>query len=349
MSVSPELLSNNAKIGILADSALAAALLEQLAHARKTVKVCSFLCTLDVLAPENSPARQVIKALTDAARRGVDVRVLIGTARNARVDLLNSVAARYLRERGVATRRPTEIDLHCKFVVVDDSYCTIGSHNITHKALSENAELSAVVWDLATAASLSKNFAAMWEKAKASAAVLQVTTSKPIQTIRGKAGKRFSATGLSSVGFESIEILEDAEYNKFCSAALAKAQHRILVSMGLMTFSRLRNHPARQLVEELITAHGRGVSVNVFTAGARNGKQSAARKLQASGVPVHFMSNGRSFHHKALVIDDQLTVIGSHNWTLPALSKSREISLAVRSASLAYQMVQAIVSPFTAV
>jgi len=101
--------------------------------------------------------------------------------------------------------------------------------------------------------------------------------------------------------------------------------------------------------DNLIAAHDRGLSVNVFTSGARNGKQSAARKLQESGIPVHLLSNGRSFHHKAIVIDDQLVIIGSHNWTLPALSESREISLAVRSAPLAFQMTQAIVSPFAAI
>jgi len=338
--------SSDAKIGVLEGSALAATLLEQLEQAHKTVWVCSYLCTLDVRAPENSPTRLILKALANAARRGVEVKVLQGTPSDARLDLLNAVAARYLMERGVETRRLKEIDLHAKFFVVDDSCCTIGSHNLTHKALSQNAELSAVVWDVDTASSLSKSFAAMWEKAKPSH-VMQVKASQPlVHTSKSKARKKFTATGLSGVDFESIEILEDAKYNTFCQAALAKAQNRIIVAMGLLTFSRLRTHPARQLIEHLIEAHGRGISVNVFTDGSRNWKRSAARKLQASGIPVHFISNGRSFHQKALVIDDQLSILGSHNWTLPALRLSREISLAVRSASFASQMTQAIVSPF---
>ncbi|HYX71255.1 MAG TPA: phosphatidylserine/phosphatidylglycerophosphate/cardiolipin synthase family protein, partial [Nitrososphaera sp.] len=334
---------------VLEGSALAAALVEQLGQARRTVRICSFLCTLDVRVPDNSPARQVIRAIADAAQRGVDVRVLIGSPGDPRLNLLNSVAARYLNERGAATRRVPEIDLHAKFAVIDDGCCTIGSHNLTHKALSQNAELSAMVWDAATTALLTKNFAAMWEKAKTSANVPQVGMRQTsIQSSRSKSRKNFAAAMASRVAFDTIEVLEDREYLGFCETALAKAQHRIFVAMGLMTFSGLRTHPARQLIERLIAAHDRGVDVNVFTDGSRTGRRSAARKLQASDIPVHFISNGRSFHHKALVIDDQLTIIGSHNWTLPALSKSREISLAIRSTPLAFQMTQAIVSPFAA-
>jgi phosphatidylserine/phosphatidylglycerophosphate/cardiolipin synthase-like enzyme len=309
---------------------------------------------LDVRAPEDSPTRWVITAITDAARRGLDVQVLLGTPSDPRLDLLNRVAARYMTERGVAIRSRPDLNLHSKFVIVDDAFCTIGSHNITHKALSQNAELSAVVWDTATATALTKSFATMWGDGYMTAEVSQVF-KWPLgsaQTWLQGCQKSLVATKALSVAFETIEVLENANYFTFCHAALGEAQRRIVVAMGLMTFSGLRSHPARQLIEQVIAAHHRGVSVDVFT-GTTPERQArdrltAASNLQAAGVSVHFIRNGRSFHHKALVIDEHLTIIGSHNWTLPALWKNRELSLAVRSTALAFQITQAIVAPFSA-
>lgn len=97
-------------------------------------------------SPGNLPSR-IVSLLSDAARRGVDVTVLLEDGeKDESLRRENRRTARLLRKGGVrvvfdSPRRVT----HAKAAVIDGRHVFIGSHNLTHSALSRNNELSVYI------------------------------------------------------------------------------------------------------------------------------------------------------------------------------------------------------------
>jgi cardiolipin synthase len=93
-----------------------------------------------------APTEQEMEALTQAAKRGVDVRLLLP----ARSDSPLSVAvahARYseLLDAGVKIYEMHNVVLHSKTVVVDGVWSAIGSSNFDHRSVIFNDEVDVVV------------------------------------------------------------------------------------------------------------------------------------------------------------------------------------------------------------
>jgi cardiolipin synthase len=104
-----------------------------------------------VANPYFVPDRGVLRALQNAARRGVDVRLLVPLASDSRVldfatrsvfPPLLAASARIFRSQVVT---------HTKALMVDDAFVSIGSYNFDHRSLAYNLELVVNVVDTATA------------------------------------------------------------------------------------------------------------------------------------------------------------------------------------------------------
>jgi cardiolipin synthase len=112
------------------------------------------------------PTHDEMEALTQAARRGVDVRLLLPD----RSDSPNSIAlghAHYedLLEAGVKIFETHDLVLHSKTVVVDGVWSAVGSSNFDHRSIISNDEVDAVVLGAETA----KELEAMAEDDRANA------------------------------------------------------------------------------------------------------------------------------------------------------------------------------------
>ena len=97
---------------------------------------------------KSNAANKVRDALTAAAKRGVNVKVLleIEDERSSSLNEENRSTADSLVQGGVnvyfdSPHRRT----HVKAVVIDDRYTFIGSHNLTASALQYNKELSLMI------------------------------------------------------------------------------------------------------------------------------------------------------------------------------------------------------------
>lgn len=94
------------------------------------------------------PGRAFRRALVQAARRGVRVRLLL----QGRPDyVLAGLAARVLYAEllahGIEIHEYMPAHLHAKVAVVDDTWATVGSSNIDPLSLLLNLEANVVVWD----------------------------------------------------------------------------------------------------------------------------------------------------------------------------------------------------------
>ena len=103
------------------------------------------------------PDDQIVKALTDAAARGVDVKIILPGISDSQLALH---AQRYhyseLLQSGVKVYERNTALLHAKTAVIDKVWSTVGSTNIDFLSLLKNDEVNAVI--------LSHEFAIEMEK-----------------------------------------------------------------------------------------------------------------------------------------------------------------------------------------
>jgi cardiolipin synthase len=105
------------------------------------------------------PDEPTVRALSNAAYRGVDVRVLVPAESDVRVA---QAAGRFfygpLLRSGVRIFEYLPAVLHAKTVVVDGSWALVGSANLDFRSFTLNFELGALVFDHSFAARLEERF-----------------------------------------------------------------------------------------------------------------------------------------------------------------------------------------------
>ncbi|MDL2336665.1 MAG: cardiolipin synthase ClsB [Pseudomonadota bacterium] len=114
---------------------------------------------VDLVSPYFYPGRSFRRALRDAARRGVAVRLLLQGKLDYRIA---GLAARALYDellgQGVRIFEYTPAYLHAKVAVVDADWATVGSSNIDPLSLLLNLEANVIVRDNAFNSELSAHF-----------------------------------------------------------------------------------------------------------------------------------------------------------------------------------------------
>jgi cardiolipin synthase len=114
---------------------------------------------VDIAVPYFYPGRAFMRTLRQAARRGVQVRLLLQGKVDYRIAAL-AAQALYdeLRSHGVRIFEYTPAFLHAKVAVVDGQWATVGSSNIDPLSLLLNLEANVVVRDEDFAQSLKQRF-----------------------------------------------------------------------------------------------------------------------------------------------------------------------------------------------
>jgi cardiolipin synthase A/B len=95
------------------------------------------------------PDKDFLAALCAAARRGVDVRVVVPGS-HADIKVVHYAGRRYYRrlmEAGVRVYEYQPTMLHSKVMLIDGLWCSIGSINFTGRSMKSNAEVSAAIYD----------------------------------------------------------------------------------------------------------------------------------------------------------------------------------------------------------
>ncbi|MFC7475638.1 phosphatidylserine/phosphatidylglycerophosphate/cardiolipin synthase family protein [Dankookia sp. GCM10030260] len=113
------------------------------------------------------PTWQQRHALRQAARRGVQVRLLLPSISDSG-DALAAQRAAYddMLEAGIEIREVQGAVLHAKLVVVDGVWSAVGSSNFDRRSVAWNNEVDAIVLGADTAARLEALLARDWERAK---------------------------------------------------------------------------------------------------------------------------------------------------------------------------------------
>ncbi|AIY39873.1 Cardiolipin synthetase [Collimonas arenae] len=115
------------------------AYLQALGHARHSALLTS---------PYFAPGRKLRRGLEEAARRGVDVTLLLGVGHYRLQDAVSQSYYPKLMKAGVKIVEYSKTNLHAKVAVVDDNWATVGSSNFDGLSLLVNQEANVVIRDV---------------------------------------------------------------------------------------------------------------------------------------------------------------------------------------------------------
>ncbi len=105
------------------------------------------------------PDQDFVDAMKDAARRGVDVRLLLPLKSNHIVtDWISRGYFSQLLDAGVRILRYRDAMVHAKTATVDGTWTTVGTANIDRLSLTGNYEINVEVIDEALAKTLEEIF-----------------------------------------------------------------------------------------------------------------------------------------------------------------------------------------------
>jgi HKD family nuclease len=153
----------------------------------------------------------------------------------------------------------------------------------------------------------------------------------------------------------TVEDLSSDKYLHKVKDALKNAKESIFMVMYFTNFDpKVKKSPVNELVEELINAHKRGVKVKVildqnidFTIWNEGDKWQKEEKndalfvyLKKQGIETYFDNLFVITHSKAIVIDKEIVIVGSANWTESSLKRNWEASCLIKSKDLAKQFLE---------
>jgi cardiolipin synthase len=106
------------------------------------------------------PDKQILKAFADAARRGVDVKIILPATTDSQL-VLNAARHNYseLLKAGVKIYERRNVVLHAKTAVIDGVWSTVGSTNLDSLSLLSDDEVNAVVLSREFAVEMERMFA----------------------------------------------------------------------------------------------------------------------------------------------------------------------------------------------
>jgi phosphatidylserine/phosphatidylglycerophosphate/cardiolipin synthase-like enzyme len=116
-----------------------------------------------------------------------------------------------------------------------------------------------------------------------------------------------------------------------------------------MILAQAYSFTSAPIAKALLDAHKRGVQVQVILdKSQRTDKYSSADFLANQGVPVVIDANPGIAHNKIIVIDGELVLTGSFNFTKAAQQKNAENLVMLRDPALAAQYVKKLGHPSAA-
>jgi phosphatidylserine/phosphatidylglycerophosphate/cardiolipin synthase-like enzyme len=154
------------------------------------------------------------------------------------------------------------------------------------------------------------------------AAANTVTTTTTVVYTQGGEGV------IKAVCFSRVEQCDNLLINLI-------SQARKSVYVAIYSFTR------DGLARALIDAKNRGVEVKIIIEEENAyGQGSDYRMLKEAGVDIRLDGNPALMHHKFMVVDGEIIVTGSYNWSTAAEDRNDENFVVIRDRSVAERFMQ---------
>jgi len=247
-------------------------------------------------------------AMAEKARKGVDVRVVLNGASEG-VREFNEATANFLRSIGVDNVKLTEKSMCVKLYIVDD-YFIIGSHNLSRPLFKNRYEVSLMIHSKNMSRVLSKVF---------------------MEILANERADPFAFRGVVYDAY--YEILANYRMLSDIFQKTLLSGQRVKIMMYIASMSKATTKYYRLLQDK----QAEGVEVAVMLNGAQGSWRAYNERvyefLKSIGISRAMLTS--SFVHAKLLIIDDIVVLGSHNLTSASIAGRLELSVAVKSKTLA--------------
>lgn len=143
---------------------------------------------------------------------------------------------------------------------------------------------------------------------------------------------------LLSLPAQDVVPLPNRDYVPTLHRVFQGAKKSIHVAMFTMRYYPDYPNDANSIIiGDLIDAKKRGVDVKIILDASnwnlnntRENKQ-VADSLRNAGIEVYFDPLNVTTHNKMIVVDSEITIVGSHNWSYYALERNNEVSVLIKS------------------
>ncbi|MDW7995619.1 MAG: phospholipase D-like domain-containing protein [Gemmatales bacterium] len=271
--------------------------------------------SLDVCAHELD-SEIITQALLQAHRRGVRVRVVTETT------YIKENSIRALQEAGIPVvhdQRDGAL-MHNKFIVFDKEAVWTGSMNFTHNCTLQNDNHGIYIADPRIAENYSTKFRWMFEQRQFGMA------PNPAERIPNSKVLLKDGTLVENYFAPHDRVAERIQ-------ALIRQSSK---SIHFLIFSFTH----RGIADALIERAKNGVAITgVFERRQAVANHSMYWLLASVGNPIRVYLDGNKYnmHHKLAILDGQITIAGSLNWSVSADKDNDENVLILHSQQLAEQ------------
>lgn len=132
--------------------------------------------------------------------------------------------------------------------------------------------------------------------------------------------------------------MPNRDYVPILHNALKGAKNSIHIAMFTMRYYPGYPNDANSIIiGDLIAARKRGVDVKIILDASNwNISNTVQNKkmgdsLSRAGIKVYYDPLNVTTHDKMIIIDGEISIIGSHNWSYYALERNNEVSVLIKS------------------
>lgn len=140
---------------------------------------------------------------------------------------------------------------------------------------------------------------------------------------------------------DTVKVIKNGEFLVVAYAILQDSQKSIDICTYKFEISKSGSAAnLNDLIKTLAIMADNGIKVRILleTNARRNGVSRynihAAGELKKMGIPCRTLPRQRCQHAKLILVDDEIAIIGSHNWTPKSMTSNYEISVVIRSRSI---------------
>lgn len=260
--------------------------------------------------------KSVADALLQAQMRGVEIRMVIES------DNASAPEIQALLGAGIPIRQDMRPPLmHHKFVVIDGAVVWTGSMNMTVGAVSHDDNNLLRIASVELAQAFTREFEEMFQEDRFGALSLEDTPHRRLSVAGVPLEVMFSPD--DGAAERIIDLIDGSQ-----------------TSLEFAAFSLTLN----SIADHILSAMGRGVRVRgVVETSQAIGSGSEYDNLRASGLDVRLDGNPFNMHHKFLIVDREIVVTGSYNFSLSAEERNDENLVIIHDRGLAGLYLQEFV------
>lgn len=241
---------------------------------------------------------KVIQIVNQKASEGIDVQLIIDR------DHLNFNGQLLHPSIKISTRLHGEGHLHHKILVADHKYIWLGSANFTQSAFTSSKNLAIAFFSAEIGAVL-------YQEALDIASSSPRVNIKPLSCSFGDQPlELYLLPHNAPEAPRSIETAMNEMGKQKLISLIENAKHHIKISVDVWTY--------KDASRAVINAMKRGVKVDVVVGSTAD---EAVKMLIQGGINV---KQGKNLHYKFMLIDHEIFLNGSPNWSMNAFSRSDE-------------------------